>query len=153
MSSSTLIFEILNPKAGIMRNIILLVSTLLVFGCSAKSPTEDESEIITRVGLIIAKEDVNMDQVEKDSKVRTTVYGSVSSGGGVSIGLGFLLSPFFSADSERDPVRYEVDLKDGGQITVYHESQDFEVDDCVKITIYPNEEKNPPAMKRDRGGC
>jgi len=136
-----------------MRYSSLLLAVVLVFGCSSKKPTEDEAEIITRVGVIIAKEDVNMEQVEEDSKVRTTVYGSVSSGSGVSIGMGFLLSPFFSSDSDRDPVRYEVDLKDGGQITVYHESQDFEVDDCVEITIYPDEEKNPPAMKRDKGGC
>ena len=136
-----------------MRYSSLLLAAVLVFGCSSKKPTEDEAEIIIRIGLIIAKEDVNMEQVEKDSKVRTTVYGSVSSGSGVSVGLGFLLSPFFSSDSDRDPVRYEVDLKDGGQITVYHESQDFEVGDCVEITIYPDEEKNPPAMKRDKGGC
>ena len=136
-----------------MRYSSLLLAVVLVFGCSSKKPTEDEAEIITRVGVIIAKEDVNMEQVEEDSKVRTTVYGSVSSGSGVSIGMGFLLSPFFSSDSDRDPVRYEVDLKDGGQITVYHESRDFEVDDCVEITIYPDEEKNPPAMKRDKGGC
>jgi hypothetical protein len=136
-----------------MRYSSLLLTAVLAFGCSSKKPTEDEAEIITRVGLIIAKEDVNMEQVEKDSKVRTTVYGSVSSGSGVSIGLGFLLSPLFSSEPDRDPVRYEIDLKDGGQITVYHESQDFEVDDCVEITIYPDEEKNPPAMKRDKGGC
>ncbi len=139
-----------------MRYSILLLSVLLVFGCSSKNAREDSAEIITKIGVITAREDASMNDVEKDTGRSTSVYGSVSSGSGgssVSIGIGFLLSSIFSDSSERQLVRYEVDLKDGGQFTIYHDSRDFEVDDCVEITVHPDEEKYPPTMKRKKGAC
>jgi len=137
-----------------MRYSIILISTLLVFGCSSKSAQEADAEVITRVGIIAAKEMVDMDQVETDTgSRRTSVYGSISTGGRVSIGLGFLLGGFSSGSSDPEPVRYEVNLVDDGQMTIYHDSQDFEVGDCVKITVHPDEEKHPPTMKRNKGGC
>jgi len=139
-----------------MRYSILLLSVLLVFGCSSKSAHEDDAEIITRTGIITAKEDASLNDVERDKNASTSVYGSVASGSGgsgVSIGIGVLLSSFFSSDSEPELVRYEVDLKDGGQFTIYHDSRDFEVDDCVEITVHPDEDKYPPTMKRKKGAC
>lgn len=138
-----------------MRYPIILISALLLFGCSSKSAQETEAEVITKIGVIAAKEDVNMDQVEKDTgtRGRTSVYGSISTGGRVSIGIGFLLGSFSSGSSDPDPVRYEIDLIDGGQMTIYHNSRDFEVDDCVKIRVHPDEEKHPPTMKRHKDGC
>ncbi|MCP4390855.1 MAG: hypothetical protein GY802_21340, partial [Gammaproteobacteria bacterium] len=127
-----------------MRYTIILISALLLFGCSSKSAQETEAEVITKIGVISAKEDVNMEQVEKDTGARTSVYGSISTGGRVSIGLGFLLGSFSSGSSDPEPVRYEVNLIDGGQMTIYHDSHDFEVDDCVKITVHPDEKKHPP---------
>ena len=64
-----------------------------------------------------------------------------------------MLSSFLSGDSDQDLVRYEVDLKDGGQFTIYHDSRDFEVEDCVEITVYPDEDKHPPTMKRNKDAC
>jgi hypothetical protein len=138
-----------------MRYSIILITALLLFGCSSKSTHEDDAEIITKIGVIASREDVSMDDVEKDTgtRGRTSVYGSVSSGGGVSIGLGFLLGSFSSGSSDPEPVRYEVNLIDGGQMTIYHDSRDFEVEDCVKITVHPDEKKHPPTMKRNKGGC
>ncbi len=140
-----------------MRFSIILLATLLVFGCSSKSPQESDAEVIVKVGTIAAKEDVDMDQVETGTgSTRTSVYGSISggsSGSRISIGLGFLLGGFSSGSSEPEPVRYEVDLVDGGQMTIYHDSKDFEVGDCVKITVHPDEKKYPPTMKRNKGGC
>jgi len=136
-----------------MRYAIILLGALLVFGCSSKSAREGEAEIITKIGVIGAKEDVSMDQVEKDRRSRTSLYGSISTGGRVSIGIGFLLSPFLSGGSDPEPVRYEINLSDGGQMTVYHESRDFEVDDCVEIRVHPDEKKHPPTMQRNKGGC
>ncbi len=136
-----------------MKYSILILTALLAFGCSSKQPHEDDAEIITRVGVITVKEDTSLAEVEKDTKVNTSVYGSVSSGGGVSIGLGFLLSPFFSGDSDQELVRYEVDLGDGSQFTIYHDSRDFEVDDCVEIRVHPDEEEHPPTMKRKPDAC
>ncbi len=136
-----------------MRLSIFLLTALLVFGCSSKSVQPDAAEVIKKIGLITVKQDSSRDEIEQDSGVRTSVYGSVSTGGRVSIGIGFLLTPLFSGDSETDPVRYEIDLQDGGQITIYHQSRDFEVDDCVEITVYPNEAENPPTMKRKPGAC
>jgi hypothetical protein len=136
-----------------MRYLILLIVSLPLLACSSKSAHESEAEIITRVGIIVAREDVNMDDVEKDTGGRTSVYGSISTGGRVSIGIGFLLSPFVSGGSEPEPVRYEVELIDGGQMTIYHNSRDFEVDDCVEISVHPDEKEHPPTMKRNKGGC
>lgn len=136
-----------------MRYLILLIVSLPLLACSSKSAHESEAEIITRVGIIVAREDVNMDDVEKDTGGRTSVYGSISTGGRVSIGIGFLLSPFVSGGSDPEPVRYEVELIDGGQMTIYHNSRDFEVDDCVEISVHPDEKEHPPTMKRNKGGC
>jgi hypothetical protein len=140
-----------------MRFFIILVSTLLVFGCSSKNSQETEAAVIVKVGTIAAKEDVDMNQVETGtSSTRTSVYGSISggsSGSRISIGLGFLLGGFSSGSSDPEPVRYEIDLVDDGQMTIYHDSKDFEVGDCVKITVHPDEEKYPPTMKRNKGGC
>lgn len=137
-----------------MRFSIILISTLLVFGCSSKSSQETDAEVIVKVGTIAAKEDVDMNQVETGTgSTRTSVYGSISSGGRVSIGLGFLLGGFSSGSSDPEPVRYEIDLVDDGQMTIYHDSKDFEVGDCVKITVHPDEKKYPPTMKRHKGGC
>lgn len=138
-----------------MRYSIIALLALSLFACSSKQAQHDEAEIITRVGVIAAKEDVSMDDVEKErsTRGRTSVYGSVSSGGGVSIGIGFLLGAFSSGGSDPEPVRYEVDFTDGGQMTIYHDSRDFEVGDCVKITVHPDEKKHPPKMKRYKGGC
>ncbi|MDH3634607.1 MAG: hypothetical protein OES20_07865 [Gammaproteobacteria bacterium] len=136
-----------------MRYSILLLLAFLAFACSSKNTHQDDAEIITRIGVIAAKEDASVNDVEKDTRTRTSVYGSVSSGGNFSIGVGVLLSSFFSGDSEPELVRYEVDLKDGGQFTIYLDSPDFEVDDCVEITVHPNEEKYPPTMKRKKGAC
>jgi len=44
-------------------------------------------------------------------------------------------------------MRYEVELEDGDQISVYHDSHDFQIGDCVEITLHP------PAMKRIKDGC
>ena len=139
-----------------MRYSILLFSALFVFGCSSKNAHEDNVEIITRIGIITTKEDASLNDVEKDKNASTSVYGSVSSGSGgssVSIGIGVLLSSFFSSESDHELVRYEVDLKDGGQFTIYHDSRDFEIDDCVEITVHPDEDKYPPTMKRKKGAC
>lgn len=137
-----------------MRFSFILISTLLVFGCSSKSPQETDAEVIVKVGTIAARQDVDMNQVETGTgSTRTSVYGSISSGGRVSIGLGFLLGGFSSGSSDPEPVRYEIELVDGGQMTIYHVSKDFEVGDCVKITVHPDEKKYPPTMKRNKGGC
>lgn len=138
-----------------MRYPIIFITALLLFGCSSKRAHEDDAGVITRVGVVAAKEDVSMDDVERDTgtRGRTSVYGSVSSGGGVSIGLGFLFGSFSSGSSDPQPVRYEINLLDGGQMTIYHDSRDFEIEDCVKIIVHPDEKKHPPTMKRNKGGC
>ena len=135
-----------------MRTTILLLAALLVFGCGSKKASENEAEIITKSGVITAKEDVEMRGVEEGTGSNTSVYGGISSGGGIGIGLGIFLSPGSDSGPVK-PVRYEVELEDGGQITVYHDSHDFEPGDCVEITVHPDEKENPPTMKRIKDGC
>ncbi len=137
-----------------MRFVLIVLSLLLIAACAGKNAAHEDAEVITKVGVIKARDDVSMQQVEEErSRVDTSIGVGASSGGGVSIGLGFLFSQFGSKSSETDPVRYEVELIDGGQMTIYHDSRDFEVGDCVEIVVHPDEGKHPPTMKRNKGGC
>ena len=73
---------------------------------------------------------------------------------GLSIGIGFLLSPLFNKSPDKEPVRYDLELIDGEPLTVYHESDVFEVGDCVEVSsLADDEDDNPPLMKRIKGGC
>lgn len=135
-----------------MRNLILMMILVLSAACSSKAAVENEDQI-TKFGLIAEKEEVDMEQVKKESKTNTSVYASVNSGGGVSIGIGFLVGLLGSDEPEENPVRYKVELVDGSEITIYHMSRLFEVDDCVMITLHEDEEENPPSMERSKDGC
>jgi len=143
-------------NSGMMRNAILASLLLLVAACGSKSSQPAEPPIV-KFGVIAAKKDTSQDQVDSGSRGNTSVYGSISggSGGGVSIGVGIgvLLGTFGSSSKDSPAVRYDIDLLDGGQITVYHESPHFEVKDCVRITVYPDEQEHPPDMERSNDGC
>lgn len=137
-----------------MRSALIVLSLLLIGACAGKNAAHEDAESITKVGVIKARDDVSMQQVEEErSRVDTRIGVGASSGGGVSIGIGFLFSQFGSNSSDVEPVRYQVELLDGGQVTVYHDSRDFEVDDCVEIIVHPDERKHPPTMKRSKAGC
>ena len=141
---------------GILRNALMACLLLSAAACSSKSSQPSEPPVV-KFGVIADKQDYSQDQVESGSSSRgsTSVYGSISSGGRVSIGVGIgvLLGSSSSSSSAAQPVRYDVDLLDGGQITIYHESTNFEVEDCVRITVYPDEQKHPPEMERSKDGC
>jgi hypothetical protein len=141
-----------------MRCSILVLTVLLSIGCSTSKPRQDDAEVITRTGVIVVKDDTSQNAVEGEStgSSRSSVYGSVStgsSGSGVSIGLGVLLGSLSSGGSGKDPVRYDIETLAGETVTVYYESHDFEVGDCVEVTSHPDEEKFPPVMKRSKGAC
>jgi hypothetical protein len=136
-----------------MRTSILLLVALLVLGCSSKKAHENDTGSTSKIGVIIAREDVEMMSVEEETRTNTSAYGGVSSGGGFSIGLGVLFSPWTSGSSSRKPMRYEVELQNEGRITVYHDSYDFQIGDCVEIAVYPDKEEHSPAMKRIKDGC
>lgn len=136
-----------------MRYGLLILVLLVSVGCGSKQPDEDQSEPITRFGIITAKEAVDMETVKSKSKVKTSIFANFSTGGRFSIGLGFLLSPFISSASSEEAIRYEVALLDGSETTIYHLSDLFEIDDCVEITAYPDEEEEPPTMLRSKEGC
>jgi hypothetical protein len=123
-----------------VRFTIILLTLALLCGCAGSSPSEGDVESITRIG-------------GSDKKVNTSVHASVSSGSGLSIGPGFPLSYLSGGKSEIHPLRYQVELVDDEQITVYHESDRFEVDDCVEMTSLVGDDKTPPLMKRIQGGC
>lgn len=137
-----------------MRYALLASLLLLAAACGTKSTQPSEPPIV-KYGVITDKQDVSRDQAQSATRGTTSVYGSISSGGRVSIGVGIgvLLGTFGSGSSEQQPVRYDVDLQDGGQITIYHESRNFEVGDCVRITVYPDEQKQAPDMERSKEGC
>jgi len=129
----------------------MLLTLALMCGCASKQPSE--SDFVTRIGVIVGKEVVDLEAGSTDTRTSTSVSVGASSGGGFAIGLGFLLSPGSRSSSEKPPVRYLVDLMTGEQLTVFHESNLFEVDDCVEITSLEGDDENPPMMKRIKGGC
>jgi hypothetical protein len=136
-----------------MRSTIMLLTLALLYGCAAGSAPENDAEFVTRIGVIKAKQVIDPENAGSDKQVNTSVHASVSSGGGLSIGLGFLVSAL-SGDASRDhPVRYQVELLDGEPITVYHESDLFEVEDCVELSSMAGDNETPPLMKRIKGGC
>ena len=135
-----------------MRTSILLLVALLVFGCSSKKADENDTGSTKKIGVIVAREDVETMDVEEETRTNTSAYGGVSSGG-FAIGSGVLFSPRTSGASARKPMRYEVELQNEGRITVYHDSYDFQIGDCVEIGLYPDEEEHLPTMKRIKGGC
>ena len=135
-----------------MRSTIMLIILALLYGCAASSAAENDVEPITRIGIIKGKEVVDPENASSDKQVNTSVRASVSSGG-VSIGLGFLISALSGGTSQDHPVRYQVELVDGEQITVYHESDLFEVEDCVEISSMAGDDETSPLMKRIKGGC
>ena len=138
-----------------MRYLICIFTAILIAGCGSKNANSDAlPEAVQKTGIIVVKEEVPVEELEEnDSGVRTSVYASIFSGGRISLGLGFLFSPSNSSHKSEPPVRYEVKMLDGSELVLYSESRDFEVDDCVDVTINQDVEKYPPIMKRNKGGC
>ena len=136
-----------------MRSTIMLLTLALLYGCAANSAAENDTEFVIRIGVIKGKEVVDPENAGSDKQTNTSVHASVSSGGGLSIGLGFLVSAMSGGSSQKHPVRYQVELLDGEPITVYHESDLFEVEDCVEISSMAGDNETPPLMKRIKGGC
>jgi hypothetical protein len=134
-----------------MRPAIMLLTLALLYGCATSKPSE--ADFVTRIGVIVAKEVVDLEAGNSNTRTNTSVSVGASSGGGFAIGLGFLLSPSSRSSDENPPVRYRVELLDGEQMTVFHESNLFEVEDCVEITSLAGDDQNPPIMKRIKGGC
>lgn len=138
-----------------MRLFLALLIVSLVTACSwNQSASKNAEDTITKTGLIVAKQAISIDEIdENDSRVSTSIYGSIFSGGRISIGLGFLFSPSGKMRVEK-PIRYEVKTLEGDQLIVYSESADFDVDDCVRAMVQTEAKKHPPEMKREnRAAC
>ena len=131
----------------------LLLSALLLVGCGTRQAAPEQAPPIIGFGLIVAKEAVDIETAKRDSRIKPRIYASISSGGGFSVGLGFLLSSVILGQSEDNPTRYQIAMQDGEQMTVYHLSPLFEIDDCVMITTYPDDDDKPVEMTRSRDGC
>ena len=138
-----------------MRYLSFLLSAVLIAGCGSKNASPEAlPEAIQKTGIIVTKEEVSLEDIEKsDSRVRTSIYASIFSGGRISLGLGFLFSPSGSDDKSETPIRYEVKMLDGSELILYSESKDFEIDDCVDVTISEDVDKHPPIMQRNKDGC
>jgi hypothetical protein len=135
-----------------MRVVAILLSLALMSACVAGKPAPDGVEFVTRIGVITGKEVVEPEEAGIESEVSTGASVSMSSDTGLSIGIGWLL-PLFSSSPETVPVRYHVKLLDGEPVTVYHDSDLFEVGDCVEISSPAGDDSTPPLMKRIAGGC
>jgi hypothetical protein len=135
-----------------MRVVAILLSLALMTACATGKPAPGGAEFVTRIGVITGKEVVEPEEAGIDRGISSGAAVSMSSDTGLSIGIGWLL-PLFASSPETIPVRYHVKLLDGEKITVFHDSNRFEVDDCVEISSLAGDDKNPPLMKRIEGGC
>ena len=133
-----------------MRTLPLIVASLLIAGCATNKPAPED--YLTRVGSIVGKEVIEPEGGSTQRRTNTSVSASVSSGGGVSVGIGVLLGSF-SRGSGKPTVGYRVQLPEDETITVYHDSDVFEVGDCVEIRSLPDNDQEPPLMKRLPEGC
>ncbi len=131
-----------------MRNVAIALTLLLAVGCGSKSARDDAAGVITREGTIVAREQVSTDEARDNVNTRTSVHATISSGGGVAIGIGVLLSSILGGESSREALRYEVEFDEDDSMTIYHDSPDFAVGDCVEIRVHPDEKKHPPTMRR-----
>ena len=131
-----------------MRYGILALALAVAAGCGTKRAPDDAADVIVREGTVVARQQVSTDEARDNVNTRTSVHASVSSGGRVSIGIGVMLSSILAGASSRQPVRYEVEFDEDDSMTIYHDSPDFAVGDCVEIRVHPDEQKHPPAMRR-----
>ncbi len=137
-----------------MRCLFLSFLVLLV-ACGSKNPSEDDRpDEINKTGVVVAKQVIPIHEIEDEGlNVDTRIFASIFSGGRISIGLGFLFSPSSSHEIPKKPVRYEVKMMDGSEFILYSDNYDFEIDDCVDITIHKDVENHPPQMKHNEDGC
>jgi len=134
-----------------MRATAILLCLALLSACATARPAPGGADYVTRIGVITGKEVVEPEDAGA-GRVSTGVSASMSSDTGLSIGIGWLL-PLFAKSPDTIPVRYHVKLLDGEIITVYHDSDRFEVDDCVEISTRAGADEKPPLMRRLEGGC
>jgi hypothetical protein len=130
--------------------LLVMFWVMLLGGCAASKPAEDE--FVTRVGVIKGKDVIDSSQ-SPDNSTHVSTGVSVSSDRGVSVGIGVLLGSLGGGSSAQPSVRYHVELMDGEQITIYHESDQFLAGDCVEIRSVPGNKDYPPQMKRIAGSC
>ncbi len=136
----------------LLLNRSLILTCLLLFSsaCSTKSVSEEEVSRVT--GLIVEREIVEKAQVQQQRRSNTRVYGSVSSGGGVSIGLGFLVPLLSSDDSNQALVRYKIRLTGGEEQVIYHPDTRFAEGDCIDI-IELQDSSKPPRLELSTSSC
>ena len=129
-----------------------LVGTVaLVAGCSNKSVGETEFTRVT--GLITDLEFVDSSELKKEtSKSNTRISASVSSGGGVSIGIGFLLPLLSGSDDDETLVRYTIKLAEEDELVIYHPDQSFIIGDCIDI-IEEEGSDEPPELQLSVDSC
>ena len=120
-------------------------------GCSTKSAAEAE---VTRVtGRIVDLEFVDSSEIKKQTrKSNTRISASVSSGGGVSIGIGVLLPLLSGKDDNEVLVRYTVRLAEDEELVIYHPDQSFIIGDCIDI-IETEGSKEPPQLQLSIDPC
>jgi len=133
-----------------LRSAILLLTVILLGACATSKPAEDE--FVTRVGVITGKDVIDNSQ-PSNSSTHISTGVSVSSDRGVAVGIGVLLGSLGGGSTTETSVQYHVDLMDGEQITIYHDSDQFLAGDCVEIRFVPENENYPPQMKRIAGDC
>lgn len=138
-----------------MRLFLFLFTLLFLSACSTKTPDSAAMpDVVNKTGVVVAKQVIPVHEIDDEGlNVDTRIFASIFSGGRISLGLGFLFSPSNSSETPVKPVRYEVKMMDGSEFVLYSENEDFEIDDCVDITIYEDVENHPPQMERNKDGC
>lgn len=128
----------------------LLISLLLVIslnGCdmtaSRSVKTEIDGGILRSVGVIKSRKILDLNTLDANSS-ETSAEANI-------FGLEYLTADGGYRSSTA--IRYDIELLDGGLLTVYSESWRYQVDDCVNIIIDIDNPKNQPQFFLNKTDC
>lgn len=130
-----------------MRLLISLLLGISLNGCdmtaSRSVKTEIDGGILRSVGVIKSRKILDLSTLETNS--------SETSSEAKIFGLEYLATDGGYRSSTA--IRYDVELLDGGLLTVYSESWRYQVDDCVNIIIDIDNPKNQPEFYLNKNDC
>ena len=130
-----------------MRLLISLLFVISLNGCdmtaSRSVKTEIDGGILRSVGVIKSRKILDLSTLETNSN-ETSSEARI-------FGLEYLATDGGYRSSTA--IRYDVELLDGGLLTVYSESWRYQVDDCVNIIIDIDNPKNQPEFYLNKNDC
>ena len=127
-----------------MRFLILPVAGLLLIGCGSTGSSSDQSNAnsstFQATGVIVAREIVDLKQLDSNAGARSVGLESFAS----TTGIGY---------KSNTAMRYKIKLLDGSALSVFSESWRYRVDDCVDVIVSKDNKKKPPQIFLNKNDC